>query len=344
MKPIHLNIDGIRVEAREGMTVLDAARGAGVYIPTLCAHEDLEPFGACRLCLVEVKGLRGYQTACTTRVAEGMEVKTDTPEIEKIRRVNVELLLTDHPFDCLSCPANQACELQKVAAHLGIDRIRFRKIEKSLPPDESNPFFRMDPNKCILCGRCVRTCRELQAVGAIDFIGRGYATRVGTSQNLPLKDSICESCGECLVRCPTGALAARGELPGLREVKSICPYCGVACGIVLKIRGNRIVSVAGDRESPVNRGSLCVKGRFGVGDFVSSPERLTRPLIREGGKFREAGWEEALTRIADEFSRFQGDAFAAVASAKIPNEDNYLIQKFARAVMHTNNVDHCARL
>lgn len=343
MGVITLTIDGKQVETRPGRTVLEAARGAGIYIPTLCHHPDLPPSGQCRLCLVDIKGFRSYTTACTNQVADGMEVRTDTPEIEAIRRITLELLLADHPGDCVTCSGNLSCELQKLAAELGVDSVRFRKATRVLSLDESNPFFVRDPNRCVLCGRCVQTCRELQGVGAVDFVGRGYLTVVDTFDHVPLADSICESCGECVVHCPTGALARRERRPPRRQVRSVCPYCGTGCGLMLGVRGSKIVSVEGDPMSPVSRGRLCVKGRFGQ-DYVNSPERLTKPLIKKNGAFVEASWEEALGLVATRFAKYKGDQFAAISSSRCTNEENYLVQKFARVVMHTNNVDNCARL
>jgi len=344
MNQITLTIDGQTVTVPQGTTVLKAAQKAGIYIPALCHHDDLAPYGACRLCIVEIEGMRGLPTSCTTTAAEGMVVKTESVEIDKIRRNIVELIMADHIGDCLSCASNQRCDLQKICAYMGIDTFRLPRKTDILPPDESNPFFIRDLNKCVMCAKCVRTCAEIVGVHAIDMINRGYDSKPGTFNDMPLKESRCMSCGECMVRCPVGALSPREWVPPTREVKSICPYCGVGCGIYLGIRLGRVVGVRGDPESPVNQGSLCVKGRFGSYEFIHHAERLTRPLIRENGQFREAGWDEALELVASTFQQYKGDAFAALSSAKCTNEDNYLMQKFTRAVMGTNNIDHCARL
>jgi predicted molibdopterin-dependent oxidoreductase YjgC len=271
-----LTIDGRTVTGTPDDTVLAVARRHQIHIPTLCDHEDLEPYGGCRLCLVEVKGVRGLTTACTIKIAAGMEVRTQSPEIEQARRVSLELLLADHPIDCLVCAKNQHCELQALAAEFGIDRIRFRKTRPDYPLDESNPFFVYNPNKCILCSRCVRTCRQLQGLGAIDLVNRGIRTVVGCTNDMPWAESACESCGGCVANCPTGALADRPHPQPLKKVKSTCTFCGTGCSIVLGVRGNTIVSTEGDRTSPVNEGRLCVKGRYG-NDFVNSPKRLTTP-------------------------------------------------------------------
>jgi len=345
---VTLTIDGRRVSVPEGSTVLEAARAAGIYIPTLCYDEDLEPVGACRMCIVEIEGMRGLPTACTTRASDGMIVRTDTDLVRRVRRVTCELLMADHPADCLSCRANQRCELQKVASYLGIAERRMAPLERPAVLDESNPFFVRDLSRCILCGRCVRACQELRGVGAIDILGRGFDSHVGTFADLPIGESPCESCGECVDRCPVGALMARSEtLPATEQVHTICPYCGCGCGIVLGVRNGRIVEVRGDRDNPVNRGSLCVKGRFGL-DFVHSPERLTRPLIRDGDGFVEVSWDRATSLVASRLSEIKAahgpDALAGLSSAKCTNEENYLFQKLMRAAIGTNNVDHCARL
>ncbi len=340
---IVLTIDGLSVTGAPGETVLHVARRHHIHIPTLCHHADLEPYGGCRMCLVEITGMRGLITACTMVIAAGMEVRTISPAIEQARRISLELLLADHPNECLTCAKNQQCELQALAAEYGVDRQRFRRTRPEYAPDESNPFFRYDPNKCILCSRCVRTCAQLQGLGAIDLVHRGMHTVVGCVNGMPIAESICESCGECVAHCPTGALADRQRIPPLRKVKTTCTFCGTGCGVVLGVRGGEIVSTAGDRTSQVNRGRLCVKGRYGNG-FVHSPKRLTTPLIKRNGQFEVAGWDEALDLIAGKFAQYRGSECGVIGSARCTNEENYLTQKFARAVLQTNNVDNCARL
>ena len=344
MDSVRLNINGQDISAKPGMTVLEAAESAGIYIPTLCSDPDLEPYGGCRLCLVEIEKMRGLPTACTTVATEGMVVRTETAAVNQARRTVIDLLIADHPVDCLTCPKNQRCKLQEVAAYLGITQRRFPRTDRSLEVDTSNPFFNLDRNCCILCGKCVRTCDEVAGVNAIEIADRGYLSRVSTFGDKPLMASICQSCGECVVRCPVAALIPKDVMPPTQEVATTCPYCGVGCGLYLGIREGQIISVAGDRQNPASKGQLCVKGRYGIVQFVHHRERLTRPLIRRDGRLTEASWDEALDLVARRLSSYQGDEIAVISSAKCTNEDNYVIQKFSRAVLGTNNVDHCARL
>ncbi|MEA1886930.1 MAG: formate dehydrogenase subunit alpha [Bacteroidota bacterium] len=346
MKKISCYIDGIRLETTEGVTILELARANGIYIPTLCYHPDISPSGNCRLCLVEIEGRRGQHISCMTKVEDGMKIRTESQEINAIRRTTLELIHANHIQDCTNCSSNDNCELQKVTAYIGVNEERLKKLRRTRPLlkiDDSNPFFNLDHNKCIMCGICIRTCDEVAGVNALDYGFRGFDTAVSTFGDKPIKDSVCESCGECVVRCPVGALYVKESRLPAREVKTVCAYCGVGCNIYLGVRGNKIVSARGDRESIVNKGRLCVKGRFGY-PFVNHPERLTSPLIKSNGSFREISWDEALDIIAEKFSKKRKEKFAALTSAKVTNEDNYIIQKFTRTVMGTNNIDHCARL
>jgi formate dehydrogenase alpha subunit len=365
VKKIELVIDGQSVSVAPGTTVLEAARMVGIYIPTLCHDPHLEPYGACRLCIVRIDGMRGLPTSCTTPVQQNMSVVTEDEEITRVRRGIVELALADHPSDCLTCVKSDECELRRVASYLGVEKKSLEHLHKRTHVadlDTSNPAFDFDRNKCVLCGICVRVCKEMVGLGAIDLCGRGYETRVSTFAGKQWSDTICQSCGECVEHCPTGALTPKRAVIPQREVKTLCPFCGVGCSIYAGVRGNKIVRVRGDRDNPVSMGGLCVKGRFGY-DFVNHPDRLTTPLIRKEGVPRSAGlaqnvsvedifspadWDEALSVAAaglEEILDAEGaDALAVLSSAKCTNEDNYLIQKFARAALHTNNVDHCARL
>jgi predicted molibdopterin-dependent oxidoreductase YjgC len=372
---IRLTINGQEVTAKRGMTVLEAARAAGIYIPTLCYDPDLEPYGGCRLCVVEIEKMRGLPIACATPATDGMMVQTDTPAVNSVRRIALELILASHPSDCLvcnrrnpktgeercspydiclrsvavtdrcvTCPANEQCELQKVIDYLGITELRLPRDSRRLPIDTSNPFFNVDRNRCILCARCVRTCNEITGVGAIDLAYRGYSMKVVTFGDNPLLESICKSCGECMAHCPVGALVPKETHRPTREVKTTCSYCGVGCQMYLGIKDEKIVVVRGDKDNNVNRGHLCVKGRFGVAEYVTHPERLTNPLTKQNGKFAEVTWDEALDEVATKLARYKPEEVAVISSAKCTNEENYVVQKLARTAIGTHNVDHCARL
>jgi formate dehydrogenase major subunit len=345
MEKVKLTIDDQDISVGKDANILQAALENDIYIPHLCFHPDLRPAGVCRVCMVEIEG-RGMAAACMTLVEEGMVVRTESEQIRNVRSVSVELMILSNHWDCLTCAKNSNCELQRVANYVGVDKTRISRLRKSgsaPTADDSNPFFIRDLAKCILCGICVRTCDELVGVGAIDFGFRSNNTKITAFGNKPILESRCVSCGECVVRCPVGALIPKNMEKPAREVSTVCTYCGCGCGILLGVRGDRIVSVRGDTANPVSKGRLCVKGRFG-NDFVHSPERLTKPLIKRDGKFVEADWDEALDLVADKLAKHRGNEFAAIASAKCTNEDNYLLQKFTRAVMKTNNIDHCARL
>lgn len=354
-----LKIDGKSIEVPEGTTVLNAARMLDIPIPTLCHHPKLTPFGGCRLCLVEIKGIPRPVTSCTTPVSEGMEVLTKTPLIEDLRKTVLELILSDHPNDCMICEKAGDCTLQELAYFYGIRENRFEGERRRYTTRDGNPFIERDLEKCILCGRCVKVCEEIQGVGAIDFGYRGFVSKICTPFE---KDLNCEFCGQCVAVCPTGALtgkqwAFKGRQKDVREVDTVCSYCGTGCNITLHVRRNEIVRVT-SKEDTWNEGWLCVKGRFGY-KFVNSPDRLKKPLIRTGPKemsdiekagqyFREATWEEALDLIASRLKEIRersgSDSIGGLSSARCTNEENYLFQKFMRAVIGTNNVDHCARL
>jgi predicted molibdopterin-dependent oxidoreductase YjgC len=346
-KIITVTIDGQTVKVKQGVTVLEASREAGVYIPTLCYHPSLEPYGGCRLCIVEIEGLRGFPTSCTTPATEGMVVTTKSPKLQELRRGIFELIIAEHPMQCITCAKNLRCELQEVASRIGLEKISLPSTYKALPVLQDSPFFDRDYNLCILCGRCVRVCQEIRGAGAIAFTYRGSQALVGTAFNKSLQDANCKFCGACVDICPTGALLERsGKWQGIpdRSITTTCPYCGVGCQLNLQIKDGEILRVEPVMENAVNQGQACVKGRFGIAEFVHHPERLKTPLIRKNGNLVEATWDEALDLVAAKLANYKGEQFAFIASAKCTNEENYLAQKFTRAVMGTNNIDHCARL
>jgi len=358
---VTLTIDGKKVTIRKLSTVLDAVRKLNISIPTLCNHPELAPYGGCRLCIVEIKDIARPASACTTVVKEGMEVITTSSTLEKLRRTTLELLLSDHPIDCMVCERSGDCKLQELAYFYGIRENRFMGERKVYTKKDNNPFVERDMEKCILCGQCVRICDEIQGVGAIDFAYRGFKTKISPPYE---NDLNCEFCGQCVAVCPTGALTgkmwAQKGRQNLREVDTVCPYCGCGCNLTLFVRGNEIVRVS-SKDDTINEGWLCSKGRFGY-EFVNSPERLTKPLIRVAPKeyspmdskpkpifelFKQVSWEEAIDyvarRLRDIKESYGPDAISGLSSAKCTNEENYLFQKFMRAVIGTNNVDHCAR-
>mgnify|MGYP000863231758 CR=1 FL=1 len=338
-------------EVPDGLTVLEAARRCGVYIPSLCYHPKTGPAGKCRACVVEIEGLRGLQTACTVRVRDGMKVFSNTERVLQAQRLVIDLLLSSGEHDCLSCEQNGVCELQQAAYFLGIERPTFR-IERDRADDRSAEFIDRDPARCIACGRCVAGCNSTVVNEVLDFGFRAGETAVIVDDDLPMGASSCVQCGECVQLCPTGALTDKkarglGRAWELEKVNTTCPYCGVGCQVTLHVdrARNRVVRVTGREVSP-NQGMLCVKGRYAY-EFPSSDKRLKYPMIKKDGQHVRVSWDEALdytaSRIKTIIDQHGPDTFSAFGSGRITNENNYAIQKFTRAVIGTNNVDHCAR-
>jgi len=352
---ISLEIDGVPIRVPEGTSVLRAAALAERQIPKLCATESLEPFGSCRLCLVEIEGRRGYPASCTTPVEAGMKVRTQSPRLADLRRGVMELYISDHPLDCLTCPANGHCELQDMAGAVGLREVRYGydgANHLNAKKDESNPYFTFDPSKCIVCSRCVRACEETQGTFALTIDGRGFASKVSPGQMESFMDSECVSCGACVQACPTATLMEKSiyELgqPD-RTVVTTCAYCGVGCSFKAEVKGNQVVRMVPNPDGHANHGHACVKGRFAIG-YTTHPDRILRPLIRKSidDPWKEVSWNEAIGHVASEFKRIQAqygrDSIGAITSSRCTNEETFLVQKLVRAVFGNNNVDTCARV
>ena len=351
LKKISLHIDDRLVQTIEGNSILNAASQNGIHIPTLCYHPRTRQAGRCRLCVVEVERMPGLQVSCALAAREGMVVHTKTEKIIATRKMIVELYLASGGHNCISCEASGGCELQEAAYHLGIEKPGFPVVEKDLPIDVSSPMITRDMNKCIQCYRCIIGCNDIVVNEVLDMGFRGSRMTVVCDTDKPMGKSSCVACGECVQLCPTGALTekkavGKGRIWETEKTSTICPYCGVGCRIHLHVKEDEIIKVTGIEGLEPNYGSLCIKGRFGY-DFVHSPDRLKKPLLRKGGRLKEVSWEEALDFIAKRLGEIKEadgpDAIVGIGCARSTNESNYVMMKFMRAVIGTNNVDHCAR-
>ena len=362
---VTLNVDGFDVTVPEGTSIMRASMEAGIEIPKLCATDMVEAFGSCRLCLVEIDGRNGTPSSCTTPVTPGMVVHTQTEKLKKIRRGVMELYISDHPLDCLTCAANGDCELQTQAGVVGLRSVRYNVEANHFTPkvrgesnfrymekDESNPYFTYDPSKCIACSRCVRACEEVQGTFALTIEGRGFESRVSAGAHESFIDSDCVSCGACVQACPTATLMEKSVVEiGIPEhsVVTTCAYCGVGCSFKAEMRGDELIRMVPFKDGKANRGHSCVKGRFAYG-YANHPDRITKPMVRDSidQPWREVSWEDAYAFVADRFASIQKthgvDSIGGITSSRCTNEETYLVQKLIRQGFGNNNVDTCARV
>lgn len=351
---VTLEIDGTSISVPAGSSIMHAAVAAGVSVPKLCATDSLEPFGSCRLCLVEIEGRRGYPASCTTPVAEGLKVKTQTPKLADIRRGVMELYISDHPLDCLTCATNGDCELQDMAGAVGLREVRYGydgENHLQSEKDTSNPYFQFDPSKCIVCSRCVRACEEVQGTFALTIQGRGFESKVASGVS-DFMDSECVSCGACVQACPTATLIEKSVVQhGVPDysITTTCAYCGVGCSFDAQMKGEQVVRMIPSKHGGANHGHSCVKGRFAWG-YATHKDRITTPMIRKSihDAWQQVSWDEAIAYAATEISRINQQygkaSIGGITSSRCTNEEVYVTQKLIRAVLGTNNVDTCARV
>ncbi|MCP5007303.1 MAG: molybdopterin-dependent oxidoreductase, partial [Planctomycetes bacterium] len=348
---ITLTIDNKNVIVPKGTDIFLAAKKNDIYIPGLCYHPKLAQYGGCRLCMVEVteRGRTRHRFSCAQPVSEGMEVKTKTPEIVKYTKSVMEYLLAQHPLDCPTCDKSGECGLQDITHDLKLSAGRFKTVRMNKPMRRDNPLLEFNENRCILCGRCVKMCKDVEGVGAIDFQNRGISTKIGTAFDKPLD---CSFCGGCLSVCPTGSwqdrtFKFRARPWELEKTSSICSHCSVGCSIELNTKNNAVLRITSNDALGNNEGNLCIKGRFGH-DFIHSDKRIKTPLIRKDGVLCPASWEDAINHVAGRFKEIKdeygGESIGGMGSEKCTNEDNYVFQKFCRSVLETNNIDNVSNI
>lgn len=359
LEMVTLTIDGMPITVPAGTSVMRAATEAGAKVPKLCATDQLESFGSCRLCLVQIEGKRGFPASCTTPVEEGMKVTTHSPRLAELRRSVMELYISDHPLDCLTCTANGNCELQDMAGVVGLRNVRYGMAgenhfdaHSAAPIDDSNPYFSFEPSKCIVCSRCVRACEEVQGTFALTISGRGFGSKVSASAGESFLDSECVSCGACVNVCPTATLSEKSLIQlgqAERTVTTTCAYCGVGCSFNAEVKGQEVVRMVPNKDGGANEGHACVKGRFAWG-YATHPDRLKHPLIRKSinDPWQTVSWDEAFEYAASEIRRIQEKygrkSVGGITSSRCTNEETWLVQKLIRTAFGNNNVDTCARV
>ena len=347
---VSITLNGNKMDVSEEKTLLEIARENGIDIPTLCYNKKLKLFAGCRMCVVEVTGRKNLAAACSTKPLQGMVIQTDSDKVIKSRKDILDLLVSNHPEDLLSATKVGDDRFKEYAVKYGVTKGSYKGEGRNYDIDDENPAYIRDPNKCILCGQCVNTCDQIQISHTIDFLGRGFDTKVAPAFDLPISTENCRLCGQCVSECPTGALIhkqlADVDSAKVTKVRTTCPFCGTGCNFDLNVVDNKVVGITPAEDAVVNGTSLCVKGRYHT-DMLYNKKRLTTPLIKKDGKFVEVTYDEAFDHIAENIKRiiekYGSDSITGLSSARCTNEDNFVFQKLFRVGFGTNNIDHCAR-
>ena len=348
---VEIYINGKKFIVSKKKLLIDIIKSKNIHIPTLCYEKNLSEYSGCRLCLIEIKNKKKIVTSCSTYPEQGMVIETDSKKIIFARKKILELIVSNHKADCLSCYKSGSCKLQYYCFKYNVKQT-YNKVYKNYRIDDNNPFIIRDKNKCILCGKCVRICQEVQVTNAINFNDRGYKTNIGCFLNLDINKYDCRFCGQCIEVCPTGALINKQfynmkiKEKEVKKIKTTCPFCGVGCNFDLNVKNNKIIGVTGNKNSIVNGNSICVKGRYHT-DMLNSEKRITYPMIKINNKWEKTSYKYAINYIVKNLKKillkYGRESIAGLSSARCTNEDNYIFQKFFRTVLKNNNIDHCAR-